>query len=130
VLLVANRPHPRGAETNPSSPRGWATCQRCGFVYNLFKLQVQADWAGTSIVSLNLQVCDTCLDEPQRQLGTIVLPPDPPPLMNALPEPYAIDEYWPRLLQNGQPRYLQGAVSANQNPRSLQYLNYDQGVGE
>ena len=105
---MSNRPHPRGARTNPRSPRGWSTCQRCGFIYNLEKLQDQSEWRGLLLMSINLQVCPPCLDRPQRQLGTIVLPPDPPPLWNALPEPYAIDEYWPRLIQGGQPRVLQG----------------------
>jgi hypothetical protein len=125
---MAVRPHPRGAETDPSSPRGWSTCQRCGFVVNLFKLQEQGDWRGTQIMPLGFFVCDPCLDTPQRQLGTIILPPDPPSLIGALPEPYAIDEYWPRLLQGGQPRYLQGAHSAGQNPRTLQYLQYSRGT--
>lgn len=126
---MAMRPHPRGAETNPSWPEGWATCMRCGFVVNLVKLQQQGDWRGTQIMPLGIFVCSPCLDVPQRQLGTIILPPDPPPLFGALPEPYAIDEYWPRLLQGGQPRYLQGAAPGNQNPRVLQYLNYDEGIG-
>jgi hypothetical protein len=39
--------------------------------------------------------------------------------MRALPEPYAIDEYWPRLVQGGQPRYLQGG-----RPRYLQVIKY------
>jgi len=76
-------------------------------------------WAGLRLISLNLQVCDTCLDRPQRQLGSIVLSPDPEPLLRALPEPYAIDEYWPRLVQGGQPRVLQGG-----RPRYLQVLKY------
>lgn len=32
------------------------------------------------------------LDVPQRQLGVLIIPPDPPPIMNARPEQYAIDE--------------------------------------
>lgn len=102
------RPHPRGARTNPRHPEGWATCQRCGFIYNLVKLQTQMDWRGMQLMSTNIQVCPPCLDDPQRQLGGIVLSADPPPLAGALPEPYLIDEYWPRLVQGGQPRYLQG----------------------
>lgn len=86
------RPHPRRAETNPSSPRAWATCDRCGFVTNHYKLQWQHDWAGTQLINKGILVCDSCLDVPQRQLGTIILPPDPVPIMNARPEPYLIDE--------------------------------------
>lgn len=116
---MAHRPHPRMARTNPRSPRGWGTCQRCGFVGNLGDFNDQHEWAGLRLISLNLQVCDACLDKPQRQLGSIVLPPDPEPLLQALPEPYAIDEYWPRLVQGGQPRYLQGG-----RPRYLQVIKY------
>lgn len=105
---MSHRPHPRMARTNPRSPRGWGTCQRCSFVGNLRDFETQHEWAGLRLISLNLQVCDTCLDKPQRQLGSIVLPPDPMPLLSALPESYAIDEYWPRLVQGGQPRVLQG----------------------
>lgn len=116
---MAWRPHPKGARTNPRSPRGWSTCQRCGFVFNLVKLDDQKEWRGLQIMSINLQVDHKCLDKPQRQLGALIVPPDPPPLPYALPEPYAIDEYWPRLLQGGQPRYLQGGL-----PRNLQYSKY------
>jgi hypothetical protein len=37
-------------------------------------------------------VCEYCLDVPNRQLGTIILPPDPLPILNARPEQYDIDE--------------------------------------
>lgn len=86
------RPHPRNAETDPSAPRAWATCDRCGRIYNHFKLHWQFEWRGTQLQNLRILVCDICLDEPQRQLGTVMLPPDPLPIMNARPENYAIDE--------------------------------------
>lgn len=53
----------------------------------------QYDWAGTKLINKRILVYADMLDEPQRQLGTIVLPPDPTPIMNARPENYAIDEY-------------------------------------
>jgi hypothetical protein len=37
------------------------------------------------------------LDEPQRQLGVLILPPDPEPIMNARPEPYAMEEMTTRV---------------------------------
>jgi hypothetical protein len=116
---MAHRPHPKGARTNPRSPRAWSSCQRCGFVYNLEKLSDQSEWRGLELMSINLSVCPTCLDKPQRQLGTIILDVDPPPVLGVLPEPYEVDEYWPRLVQGGQPRYLQGG-----RPRYLQVLKY------
>lgn len=86
------RQHPRRAETDATNPRAWARCDRCGFILNLYKLSWQFDWAGTQLINKRILVCETCLDEPQRQLGTIILPPDPMPVMNARPEQYAIDE--------------------------------------
>ena len=86
------RPHPRGAETDSSSPRGWGTCDRCGFIYNLFKLRWQYEWRGVSLANIRILVCDTCYDDPQRQLGTVFIPPDPPPLLNARVEQYGMDE--------------------------------------
>ncbi len=104
------RPHPRRAETNADSPRGWATCVRCGFVTNMVKLINQTDWRGTQLQSLFTFVCEPCLDRPQRQLGTVILPPDPVGLLNARPEPYPSDEYWLFLWEGvGYPIYLEGS---------------------
>lgn len=122
---MAWRPHPRRAETDPSSPGGWSTCMRCGLITNLRKLQNQHDWRGLNIQALYIYVCSDCLDDPQRQLGSIVLPPDPPGLLNARPEAYPADERWARLTQSGAPRYLQtqnGTLRAQ--PRTLQYSKY------
>ena len=85
------RPHGH-ARVDADNPRAWATCDRCGFNYNLMALNWQYDWRGAALGNLHLLVCDKCLDEPSPWLRTIVLPPDPPPLINARPEPYAIDE--------------------------------------
>lgn len=85
------RPHGR-ARVDPANPRAWATCDRCGFNYNLGALNWQYDWRGASLQNLHLLVCDTCLDKPSPWFRSIVLPPDPPPLINARPEPYLIDE--------------------------------------
>jgi len=121
---MAWRPHPRLADTDPSSPRGWATCQRCGFIANLYKLEFQRDWRGMRIQNLQILVCEPCYDTYQRQLGTIILPPDPTGLENARPEPYPIDENWPRLLQkNFGPRYLQGATYSRQLQANWAYNN-------
>lgn len=80
----------------------------------------QAQWRGLKLMSTGIAVDHKCLDDPQRQLGTVILSPDPLPLPGALPEPYAIDEIWPRLMQGGQPRYLQGSSCS----RSLQASKY------
>lgn len=117
------RPHPKRARTNPRSPRGWSTCMRSGFVTNEFKLQNQKQWRGLRLMDTDVWVHPQFLDIPQRQLGANILSPDPLPLLGALPEPYAIDEVWPRLLQGGQPRYLQRSSCS----RSLQASKYFEG---
>ena len=86
------RPHPRRARVDPTSPRAWATSDRSGFVGNHENMQWQYEYAGTQLINKHILVYPDELDEPQRQLGTIILPPDPPPIMNARPEPYDIDE--------------------------------------
>jgi hypothetical protein len=70
------------AQVSPSSPRAAALCDRCGFVYNHYKLRWQFDWAGASMINKRLLVCDRCYDEPQEQLRAIVIPADPVPIVN------------------------------------------------
>ncbi len=86
------RPHPRRAATDPSSPSAWGTDDRSGFIGNHRNLRWQYEWAGLKLINKRILVYDDMYDEPQRQLGTIVLPPDPLPVMNARVENYAIDE--------------------------------------
>lgn len=42
--------------------------------------------------NLRILVCRTCLDRPQIQLKTIILPPDPLPVLNPRPELYDVVE--------------------------------------
>lgn len=114
------RPHPKHARTNPRSPRGWATDEKSGFIGNQEDMQLQYEWRGLRLMPTGIRTLRQYLDKPQRQLGTIILSPDPVPLQNARPEQYPIDEIWPRLLQNGAPRYLQ----RSSNSRSLQASAY------
>lgn len=116
---MAWRPHPRRARTDPGHPQAWGTCQRCGFIGNLVDLAYQFDWRGTQLANLQIKVCSDCYDTPQRQLGAVILPPDPVPVYRALPEPYQIDEYWPRCLENGAPRYMEDG----RTQRTLEYNN-------
>lgn len=84
--------HPRRARTNPNSPRAWGTSDRNGMINNHQNLVWQWDWAGQTMINKRILVSPDELDKPQRQLGTIVLSPDPVPIMNARVEPYSIDE--------------------------------------
>ena len=64
-------------------------------ISNLENMQWQHDWAGTGLINKRILISEDELDKPQRQLGALILPPDPPPVMNARPENYAIDEASP-----------------------------------
>lgn len=82
------RPHGR-AQISARAPRALGICDRCGFMYNLDELQWQWDWLqGPRLFNLRIQVCRTCLDVPQENGRTIVLPPDPTPVQNPRPENY------------------------------------------
>lgn len=81
------------AETDPTSPRAFGVCDRCGMWYNLNTFNWQREWAGNTQINIRILVCSrTCLDELQPQLKTILLPPDPPPVINARVEPFSLDE--------------------------------------
>ena len=121
------RPHPRRARTNPTSPRAWGTSDRNGMINNQENLCWQFGWRGTELINLRVLVSPDELDIPNRQLGTIILPPDPVSILNARPENYAIDEITYLLDQNGNQLYgqdgqellgdnLQGAQNAGTYP--------------
>lgn len=90
---MAYRWHPKNAEVDADSPRGWGTCDRCGLIWNLHRLQFQYAYLGSpSPQNTNFLVCDSCLDPLNPQDMPYILAPDPVPLFNARPEPYALDE--------------------------------------
>ena len=76
------------ARTNPRSPDAHAICDRCGSRLNHVDLSWQYDWAGAGLINKRLLVCRPCTDTPQQQLRSIVLPADPPVVMNARPQDY------------------------------------------
>lgn len=80
------------ARVNPNSPAGFASCDRCGFLYNLVDLKWETQWFGNTLQKTWFRVCDICLDKPADFLKTIVVPADPVPLYQPRPEPYAADE--------------------------------------
>ena len=88
---MAWRPHSQFS-VDPDNPQATGICGRCGFAFQLNTLSFQNQWAGPSLLNTNLLVCDRCLDKPAPFLKTLVLPPDPTPVLNARPEPYSIDE--------------------------------------
>lgn len=98
-----SRPHGR-ATVDPSSPHAFGVCSRCGFWYQHNELVWQWDWRGFGLQNLRLLVCRSCEDIPQQQLRAIVLPPDPPPIMNARVEPFDVDETDYRVTMDGKVR--------------------------
>lgn len=87
---MSNRPHGR-ADVSAGSPRAFGVCDRCGFLFNHFKLKYQYQWQGPKLQNTRKLVCDDCYDKPQPQLRTIILPADPVPIQNARPEYYVPD---------------------------------------
>lgn len=80
------------AQTNPSIPRAFAVCQRCGIWHNRSDLQWQYQWGGASLINLRILVCRECLDRPQEQLRSLALPADPVPVDYPVVEPFLLDE--------------------------------------
>lgn len=86
------RPQPKYA-TKDAHRGPWTTCDRCGLIWNQTSMQFQYDFNGGPLpVNRQLLFCPRCLDAYNYQKQLIVIPPDPPPLMNTRPEPYSIDE--------------------------------------
>ena len=85
------RPHSH-YKVDPSSPRAKAVCDRCGQHWQLSSLLWQAEWTGPRLQNLRIYVCPPCLDKPQINRKTFVIPPDPVPVFNPRPERYTLDD--------------------------------------
>lgn len=98
------------AATSPTHPRAHAICDRCGFRYNHDQLKWQMDWRGPRLQNLRILVCSDCYDAPQQSgQRTILIPPDPVPIMNARPEFYVPDNN------------PLGGIGADPDPARFQY---------
>lgn len=80
-------------------------------INNQKNLQWQYEWAGTKLYNKRILVSPDEYDEPNRQLGTIILPPDPVSILNARPEPYAVEEQTYLMAQDGQQLYAQDGTA-------------------
>ena len=90
------RPHGRFAVVDPTDPEAFAQCDRCGGWRNRSDLVFQPIWAGQRLYDIQVLVCyDKCYDKPNEQLRTIILPPDPPPVINARPPNFTYEEAGP-----------------------------------
>ncbi len=72
-------------------PRAFSVCDRCGFVYNHKDLIWQNQWVGPRLQNLRVLVCDSCVDKPQDQLRTLLIPADPVPIDTPRPENYTAE---------------------------------------
>lgn len=86
------RPQPKYASKN-ASLGPWTTCDVCGFLDNLSRMQFQYDFKGGSTPqNTGFLKCKRCLDGLRWQAKLLIIPPDPPPIMNTRPENYVVDE--------------------------------------
>lgn len=76
-----SRPHGR-ARIDPEDPRRTGLCDVCGFLYTFEDLQPTREWAGTLTVPTGFLACPSCYTEPTPFLRTIIIPPDPPPVLD------------------------------------------------
>lgn len=68
-------------------PQAMGECDRCGFWHSHADMIRQLQWAGNKLIDTGLLVGRDCLDRPQDQFRSIILPPDPIPILNARPSP-------------------------------------------
>lgn len=93
-------PLPKYARVDQDNPEAWAQCDRCGFWRCRSDLVYQFQWGGMQIYNTQVLVCkERCYDIPNEQLRTIILPPDPPPIVNARVPNFAYEEYLPLISQ-------------------------------
>lgn len=97
------------ARVSVSNPQAHAICDRCGFRYNHIDLKWQFEWRGPKLQNIRRLVCQRCLDKPQENIRTIILPPDPVSIQNARPEDYVADNN------------PLSAIGANASPTLWQY---------
>ena len=90
-MAIPNR-HGR-ARLDPTAPSAFAICDTCSFEFLRSDLYADKQWYGTRIQDTGYLVCDRCLDKPQEQLRTIILPPDPIPVSQPRPDFLTAREY-------------------------------------
>lgn len=112
------------ARISATRPEAKGICDRCGFMWSLRDLKYQYQWAGTALINTQLRVCQQCMDIPQIQFKSFVVPPDPLPVDNPRVEYYGIEvtsflqsEEGPSLLtEDGQAILWEIDVTPNNDP--------------
>lgn len=77
------------ARISARKPEALGRCDRCGWVRNLVDLKFQHYFQGPVLQNTYMLVCRDCLDTPNPQTRTIIIPPDPLPVLNPRIEDYA-----------------------------------------
>lgn len=96
-----SRQQSRYVRVNQSNPSAAAVCDLCGRWYNHFDLQWNMQWGGTKLFNTWSLRCRECLDTPQEQLRSVVLPPDPEPILNARVPDFSYEEQTVLIAQFG-----------------------------
>lgn len=79
------------AYASQTRPEAWGQCDRCNRTYLHKNLTFQKKWQGIQLANLFVLVCWECYDKPQENIRTLIIPPDPIPIMNARPEQYSAE---------------------------------------
>lgn len=78
------------ARVNPTNPRAFGICDRCGFLNNLENLGYQHEWRGSRLMNIRLRVCPRCTDRPFIFNKPIIYPPDPVPVLDPRPQNFTV----------------------------------------
>lgn len=105
------------ARVDPSAPRAFAICDGCGGLYNHFMLTQQPIWAGARVIPTNKLVCRKCKDRLNPNLRSILIPPDPRPVIDPRPEFYEDYETDYRITEDGERRI----IYPGEEPRIIDY---------
>lgn len=124
-----SRPQSKYVRVDPTNPEAAGQCDRCSRWYSLVDLQWQMEWAGSRLYNTGSLVCDDCLDIPNEQLRTIILPPDPLPVQNARVPNFAYSEQTVRITEYNSPKnppwgagpQMIRCLQNGEIPRILQY---------
>lgn len=125
------RPHGKYAKVDAQNPVAFFQCDLCGRWWNRSEAIWQYQWAGQHLYNIQSLRCPKCLDTPNEQLRTpLILPPDPPPILNARVPNFAYEEQTVRIIQFGGPNAppwgagpeMVRATQSGEQERVLQYL--------
>lgn len=93
-------PQNDGVALDPRKPRALGICDFCAQTWHRDELQFQYEFGGFGLINLHYLVCPRCMDKPQEQLRSLVLPPDPRPVINPRTENYDLDSQLQGFSQN------------------------------